>query len=224
MWQWIQLVSQPEFWITLMEGLGPFRFLAGILLVMIEAFFAPLPLAALVTINIMAFGFWVGYLLSYLGTCIGTILVFLLIKRLGGRRLIPWLHRQKEYERFQSWIQGKGAFPILILFSFPFTPSIVVSALAALSEVRKRDFSLAVGIGKAVMILFLSVIGYNVSDFMAKPLRSTVIIVMMFLFLFLAKKMLEKYDKSIQKRLSTMKNKQKQIAVEINEKMRYNKK
>ena len=74
------------------------------------------------------------------------------------------------------------------------------------------------------MILFLSVIGYNVSDFMAKPLQSTAILVMMFLFLFLAKKMLEKYDKPIQKRLSTMKNKRKQIAVEINEKMRYNKK
>ena len=231
MWQWIQLISQPEFWMKLMDGLGPFRFLAGIFLAMIEAFFPPLPLAALVTVNIMGFGFWLGYLLSYIGTCIGTILVYLLVKKLGAKRLIPWLHRQKEYERFQKWIQGKGAFPLIVLFSFPFTPSIVISVLAALSEIRKREFSLAVVAGKAVMILLLSVIGYNVSDFMKNPLRSVVIIAMMFLFLFLAKKMLERYEGLIQKKLSAienkqkqMKNKRKQIAVEIRKKVRYNKK
>ncbi len=224
MWQWIQLISQPQFWMKLMDSFGPFRFLVGILLAMIEAFFPPLPLAALVTVNIMGFGFGLGYLLSYIGTCIGTILVYLLVKKLGKKRLIPWLHRQKGYERFQKWLQGKGAFPLILLFSFPFTPSIVISVLAALSEMRKRDFALATLAGKAVMIFLLSVIGYNISDFMKNPLRSAVIIAVMFLFLFLAKKILEKYEELIQKKLLRMENKPKQIAVEIKQKMRYNKK
>ena len=128
----IKMISQPEFWMTFMDNLGPFRFLAGILIAMIEAFFPPLPLAVLVTVNIMGFGFFVGYVLSYIGTCIGTVLVYVLIRKIGAKRLIPWLNRQKEYKRFQEWFQGKGIFPLIILFSFPFTPSILVSVLAAL--------------------------------------------------------------------------------------------
>lgn len=220
----IGTISQPEFWINLMEGFGPFRFIVGILLAMIEAFFPPLPLAVLVTVNIMGFGFGIGYLLSYVGTCLGTVLVYLLMKTLGARRLIPWLHKQKEYERFQNWIQGKGVFPLILLFAFPFTPSIIVSVIAALSEIRKREFTLAVFAGKAVMIFFLSVIGYNASDFVKNPLRSALIIALMFGALFLAKKAMEKYSSFLQDKLSKIENKQKQIFVEIKEKMRYNKK
>lgn len=207
-----------------MEGFGPFRFLAGILIAMIEAFFPPLPLAVLVTVNIMGFGFFIGYLLSYIGTCIGTLLVYLLFKKIGAKKLIPWLHRHKEYNRFQTWFQGKGIFPLIVLFSFPFTPSILVSVLAALSEIRKREFTMAVFAGKAVMILILSIIGYNVSDFTKNPLRSGIILVLIFVLLYLAKKVFERYGSTIKTKVAQIENKQKQLAVEIKKKIRYNKK
>ncbi|RRD93511.1 TVP38/TMEM64 family protein [Clostridiales bacterium COT073_COT-073] len=224
MWEWIKMMSQPEFWVQFMESFGPFRFLAGILIAMIEAFFPPLPLAVLVTVNIMGFGFFMGYVLSYIGTCIGTILVYFIMKKLGARHLIPWLHKQKEYNRFQEWLYGKGIFPLIILFSFPFTPSVLVSVLAALSEIRKREFTMAVLAGKAVMIFFLSVIGYNISDFTRKPLKSVLILSLMFGFLFLAKYLLARYDGIIKKKLLKIENKQKQLAIEIKDKIRYNKK
>ena len=220
----IKMISQPEFWMTFMDNLGPFRFLAGILIAMIEAFFPPLPLVVLVTVNIMGFGFFVGYVLSYIGTCIGTVLVYVLIRKIGAKRLIPWLNRQKEYKRFQEWFQGKGIFPLIILFSFPFTPSILVSVLAALSEIRKREFTMAVVAGKSVMILILSIIGYNISDFTSNPYRSGLILGLIFLLLFLAKKILAKYGSTIKNKVTQIEKKQKQLAIEIKDKMRYNKK
>lgn len=222
MWEWIKMISQPEFWVAFMDGLGPFRFVAGILIAMIEAFFPPLPLALLVTINIMGFGFGMGYFLSYIGTCIGTVLMYMLIRKLGRNRLIPWLNRQKEYKRFQEWFLGKGIFPLILLFSFPFTPSVLVSALAALSDIRKREFTMAAVAGKAVMIFLLSVIGYNISDFMKNPIRSGMILALMFGFLFLAKIILKKYQKKIKNTVSTFENKLKQFVVAIKKKIGYN--
>lgn len=224
MWEWIKEISKPEFWIVFMDGVGPFRFLAGIMLTMIEAFFPPLPLAVLVMVNIMGFGFGMGYLLSYVGTCIGTIMVYMLIKKLGSKKLIPWLHRQKEYLRFQHWIQGKGIFPIILLFSFPFTPSILISGLAVLSEIRKREFTMAVLVGKAVMILLLSIIGYNISDLTSNPVRSILVLGLMFGLLVLAKYLLKRYERPIKEKVLLIENKQKELAVEIKNKIRYNKK
>lgn len=191
MWEWIQKMAQPEFWVAWVENLGEFRFLAGFFLAMIEAFFPPLPLAAIVSINIIGFGFVVGYGLSYSGTVLGTIMVYLTVKAMGSRHLIPWLYRQKEYMRFRSWIQEKGAMALTVLFFFPFTPSILVSALAALSEMRKREFILATLLGKLIMILILSVIGYQLSDFWNHPIRSGIVLAMMFIFLFLAKNLFQ---------------------------------
>lgn len=224
MWEWIKIISQPEFWVGFMEGFGPFRFLAGIFIAFIEAFFPPLPLAVLVAVNILGFGFYIGYLLSYLGTCLGTVSVYLLFKKLGSKKITPWLHKQKEYNRFQGWIQGKGILPIIILFSLPFTPSILVSVLAALSEIRKREFTLAVVAGKAIMIFILSLIGYNISDMARNPLKSILVLGLIFGFLFLAKNIFHRYEEEIKKKLKKFENKQKQLGVEIKKKIGYNKK
>lgn len=222
MLEWLKEISRPEYWVAFMEQFGAFRFLAGILLVMIEAFFPPLPLAVLVVVNILGFGFGIGYMLSYIGTCIGTILVYLLIKFLGGKKLIPWLKKHKEYQKFQNWIQGKGIFPLILLFSFPFTPSILISGLAALSEIRKREFTLAVLSGKAIMILILSIIGYNVSDITNKPMKSVGVIILTFGLLFLAKIIFNKYESFFREKALQIEDKQRKISIEIKNKMRYN--
>lgn len=222
MLDWLKEISKPEYWVAFMEQFGAFRFLAGILLVMIEAFFPPLPLAVLVVVNILGFGFGIGYLLSYIGTCIGTILVYLLIKFVGTKKLIPWLKKHREYQRFQSWIQGKGVFPLILLFSFPFTPSILISGLAALSEIRKREFTMAVLSGKAVMVLILSIIGYNVSDLTNNPMKSVVVITLTFGGLFLAKIIFDKYETFFRSKALQIEDKQRKLGIEIKMKMRYN--
>ena len=65
-----------EFWEALLEGfegLGP---LVPILLAMVESIFPPLPLIAIVALNIAAHGGFLGFVYSWLGVAAGGTVVF----------------------------------------------------------------------------------------------------------------------------------------------------
>lgn len=68
---WLHQLGTLEFWEALLEGfegLGP---LVPILLAMLESIFPPLPLIAIVALNIAAHGGFLGFVYSWLGVAAG---------------------------------------------------------------------------------------------------------------------------------------------------------
>ena len=57
----------------------------GILLPFIEAFLPFLPLIVLVMGNSATYGLWWGFLLSWIGVCLGSVTVFWIVRKLGGK-------------------------------------------------------------------------------------------------------------------------------------------
>lgn len=72
-----------EIFINYVETWGP---LAGVLLPVVEAFLPILPLVGFVIMNVAVFGFFFGYLYSWIGNCLGSFLLFLLLRRVGAKR------------------------------------------------------------------------------------------------------------------------------------------
>ena len=73
---WLHQLGTLEFWEALLEGfegLGP---LVPILLAMLESIFPPLPLIAIVALNIAAHGGFLGFVYSWLGVAAGGTVVF----------------------------------------------------------------------------------------------------------------------------------------------------
>ena len=82
---WLHQLGTLEFWEALLEGfegLGP---LVPILLAMLESIFPPLPLIAIVALNIAAHGGFLGFVYSWLGVAAGGTVVFLFWRRVGKR-------------------------------------------------------------------------------------------------------------------------------------------
>lgn len=200
MLEWIHKILDPEFYQQLISVMGPFGFVAGIALAMIESFIPPLPLAAFVTVNVITFGFLFGYLWSYIGTTIGAFSVFLLIRRYGEKYIHNYVQKHHKAESLLHWIHDKGVFPLFILLTFPFTPSIVVSGLAAFSEIDEKKYLMALIPGKFIMVLSLSFIGVNVGSFLKQPLRSALFIGMTLSFSFIIKFVLNRYEKRVLRR------------------------
>lgn len=63
-----------------------FGVIPGIVLPMAEAFLPFLPLFVFVMANAAAFGLWKGFLISWIGTSVGSLLVFLLVRKIGRQR------------------------------------------------------------------------------------------------------------------------------------------
>lgn len=146
--------------------------LIGTLMAMIESFFPPIPLIAIVTANLLVFGYFLGALISWIGTVIGTIGVFFFVQRFLLHRFDHFRMKHPKVDHSFVWIKEKGFIPIVVLYIFPLTPSFMVSGLAALAGVKRKDFVFSVIIGKFFMILSLSAIGYSFESFFTKPLIS----------------------------------------------------
>jgi uncharacterized membrane protein YdjX (TVP38/TMEM64 family) len=167
------------------RALGP---LPGILLPMLEAFLPFLPLFLFVMANASAFGLWFGFLFSWIGACTGALLVFLIFRKFGQKRILAFLQRHSKIRKLMTWIEDHGFGPIFLLLCFPFTPSAIVNIVAGLSKINIYQYMLAVLTGKIVMIFTISFIGYDIRSLITQPLRTAIVLVVIFILWYVGKR------------------------------------
>lgn len=172
------------------EEIGP---VAGILFPVIEAFFPILPLIAFVIINVASFGFFFGYLFSWIGNCIGSILLFLFIRKVGGKKFEAKI-KQSKYKNILEKIKNRNMTVMFFLYCFPFTPSFLISGTAALANMNTKRFIMVLLPSKFVMMLSLAFIGENISSFFENPAKSVLYIILILFVNFISKKIFEKLN------------------------------
>lgn len=187
-WEALKDIENWNYWLSQYAGFGP---LPGIVLAMLESFFPPLPLFAIVAGNAAAFGLWWGALFSWIGTTLGSIIVFFLFRFFSKKRMKEYLTRHPKAKQFFHWVEKKGFTPIFVLYSFPFSPSSLVSLTAGLSSVSIPTYLTAVIMGKAVVVFIMSYIGHDIFDIIKQPWRLIPISLVIFL-LWYGGKLLEK--------------------------------
>ncbi|HLR65788.1 TVP38/TMEM64 family protein [Virgibacillus alimentarius] len=166
------------------ESLGP---LPGILLPFIEAFLPFLPLVVFVLANGAAYGLLEGFLLSWLGSSLGSILVFFIIRKLGDKRIFIAIRRNKQVNKVTNWLEKRGFGPLFLLLCFPFSPSSVINVVAGLSKISIQQFILAVFLGKSVMIFSIAYVGSSIVSFAKHPVKTIIVGVCIMLFWMLGK-------------------------------------
>lgn len=145
--------------------------LIGLLLPFLEAFLPFLPLVVFVVANASAFGLWFGFLLSWLGSVAGSYAVFLIVRHFGKHPKLRFLTGGKKVQKLIQWVDMNGISPLFVLLCFPFTPSVLVNIVAGLSNIRKEFYLIVLLAGKFVMILGMSVLGYDLKALLTSPVR-----------------------------------------------------
>lgn len=169
----IELIEYSEIINKYIEMWGP---VAGILLPTLEAFFPTLPLVGFVIINIAAFGFFFGYLYSWIGNCLGSFLLFLLLRRVGAKKLELKITESK-YRNTLEKIKKKELNILFLLYCLPFALSFLLSGSAALTNMKTEEFLALLLPSKFVMLLSLAFIGGNVSSFFENHAKSIFFII-----------------------------------------------
>lgn len=161
--------------------------IVGFLLVFMESFLPFLPLFIIVVVNINSYGFILGSLSSYSGTVLGSYLVFLLIRYFFRRPAQKYIRKHKRLEQLLSFIDRRGFVFLFVLLALPFTPTSVINVIAALSNLKKVVYLYILLAAKAIMILTMSLVGYDVTSFFNSPLRLTLSIAGLVLIYFFSK-------------------------------------
>ncbi|MEC0695692.1 TVP38/TMEM64 family protein [Bacillus atrophaeus] len=167
------------------RAFGP---LIAVLLPLIEAFLPFLPLIVFVVANTNSFGLWEGFILSWLGSTAGAVLVFYIVRRYGQRRILGFIRRHQSVRKLMQWVERRGFGPLFILLCFPFTPSAAVNVVAGLSRIGMRPFILAAASGKLVMIFMISFIGYDLHALITQPIRTIIAVLVIVVLWYVGKR------------------------------------
>ena len=177
------------------RAFGPF---IGILLPFIESFLPFLPLFVFVFANSAAYGLWFGFVLSWVGTVVGSYAVFLIIRKYGRSRLLNFITRHKRVKKLILWVESNGFGPLFLFICFPFTPSALVNLVAGLSNMRKRYYLMILMAGKFVMIFMISFVGYDLKALLTQPIRTAIVGVVIFLLWFIGKYFEKRLNKKVE--------------------------
>ena len=78
---------------TILTSIGP---IAGILLIILESILPMLPLSVFITLNMISFGSFFGFLISWISTIIGCMLSFTLFRYFFQKKLYRFIKRKEQ--------------------------------------------------------------------------------------------------------------------------------
>ena len=158
-----------EFWNTLLEqfeGLGP---VAPILLALVESFFPPLPLIAIVAINVAAHGGLLGFLYSWIGVALGGGIMFLFWRRVVKRFFWKYAHRFAMLQKAERWVNRFGTASLFMLAVLPFTPTAFLHLAFGISDFDERRYLLTLLGAKGIMVGMMAIFGQSVVSSLRDP-------------------------------------------------------
>lgn len=156
-----------EFWVGLLESFRGLGLLIPVLLTIVEAFIPALPLVGIVLINVTAHGAILGFLTSWAGSVIGSIIVFNLSRRLLRNWYMKTFANRKQ--RLMKWVNKCSFMELFLLTCVAFTPSSLINIIFGCSQFDEMMFYKTIFVSKFVMILVLAIFGSSVSQAFEQP-------------------------------------------------------
>lgn len=135
--------------------------LFGMLLIMIESFIPALPLSVFIALNTHTFGLLPGILMSWVSTCIGCYISYLIFYYVSNNIIYKYLSKKtrdkidKAVDKFQNISLAN----LTVIITLPFTPAFLINILAGVSRMSKKKYIVALLIGKIFMVSFWGYIG-----------------------------------------------------------------
>lgn len=180
-----------------LSSLGIWGAIFSCLLITVESILPILPVCVFITLVFYTFGNFFGFLISWIFTCLGCLLSFMLFRS----KVKGWFERKilnkkdrKQLQKFMKYIENISFSGLAILVAIPFTPASVVNVAAGLSNMPRKKFITAIMIGKLFMVYFWGYIGTTLIECFTHPIY-LVRILFLLLAAFVISKVVNKYLK-----------------------------
>ena len=122
--------------------------------------FLGVPQFVLIAAAVVAFGPWIGFGYSWIGTMVSSLVGFFLGRKFGARVLRDYA--SAGVTRFTDLIGRNGFTASLVVRQVPFAPFIVVNMAAGVTPMRLRDFAAGTGLGIIPKIALTAFAGHAV--------------------------------------------------------------
>ena len=183
-----------EFWQTLLDSFGDLGPLAPIFLAMVESFFPPLPLIAIVALNVAAHGGLFGFVYSWVGVMLGGTLMFLFWRRVLKQFFWKFASRSQKLEKAEQWVSRFDVSSLFMLSVLPFTPSSFMHFAFGISDFDEKRYLITMLLGKGVMVAMMALFGQSLVSSMKNPVYLVLAVVIWGAMYWGSKRVCKKHD------------------------------
>lgn len=167
--EWSERLTDLTFWQTLLNSFGDLGPIAPIFLAMVESFFPPLPLIAIVALNVAAHGVLWGFLYSWAGVVLGGTVMFLFWRNVVKRFFWKWASRFEKLAKAQKWVNEFDTAALFMLALLPFTPTSFLHFAFGMSDFGARRYLATMLGAKGIMVAMMSVFGQSLVSSLRNP-------------------------------------------------------
>lgn len=188
------LISLYDFIMNIINSSSIFGPLFASFLIFIESIIPALPLCLFITIVMIAYGYILGFIISYILTILGCFFSFFLCRKYLKKFFNKKIRKIKEFDKIMIIIDKISFSKLVLLIALPFTPAFLINIASSLSEMNFKKFALAIIIGKVSLVFFWGFIGTSLLESLKNPKIMIVIFIMLFISYLLSKIVAKKVE------------------------------
>ena len=163
-------------------------------LILIEPLLPFLPMFIFVTINLLVFGYILGFILSYVCSVLGCALFYVIVHKLFSKKAHKFYKDRKKINGLMTKYKNLRFETLTTIISMPFTPSIMINLFAAVSGMSFKKYITAEIIAKIFITIFWGFIGVNLIKCFENPKYLLIIAFMLLCGYLLSKLINKKYN------------------------------
>ena len=177
-----------------LESAGIWGGLVCCALIILEPLLPFLPMFIFVTINLLVFGYVLGFIISYVCSVLGCLLFYILVSKLFSNKAYKFYKDRKKVNSLVQRYKGIKLETLTTIIAMPFTPAFLINLFAALSKMPLKKYMTAEIIAKIFITIFWGFIGCNLIKCFENPRYLIVIISMLFIGYVISRFINRKYD------------------------------
>ena len=170
-----------NFIMNTIDAMGVYGPLLGSLFIVLESIIPPLPLFVFITINFLAFGYVMGFIISWVCTIIGCVISYFLVKKLLRNFVVKKIKNVDLLNRCMHYIENMSLTKITVILAIPFTPAFMMNIAAGLVNMNFKKFFIAILVSKIFLVYFWGFVGTSLVESFQNPSSLITVVIMMLL-------------------------------------------
>lgn len=191
---WYERLTSIEYWQALLNGFGDLGPIAPISLAMIESFFPPLPLIAIVALNVAAHGVLFGFLYSWIGVVIGGTIMFLFWRRIVKRFFWRFASSSQKLQKAQKWVNNFDTAALFMVALLPFSPTSFLHLAFGVSDFDEKRYLVTMLGAKGIMVATMAVFGQSIVNSLKNPVYLLIAAAIWLIMYWVSKRFCEKHN------------------------------
>ena len=139
------------------------------LLIIIEPLLPFLPMFIFVTVNLLIFGYVIGFILSYICSVLGCLLFYIVVNKLLSKKMEKFYKDKKKINSLINKYKKIKFETLTTIISLPFTPGVMINLFAAISNMPLKKYMAAEAIAKIFITIFWGFIGVSLIKCFESP-------------------------------------------------------